>query len=78
MFSTRGQGLFTLFDLTQTAYNGLVAEIPKVPEDQFKAVIRALLNTPPMPMSDIPRKREKAEPKSKKRSYRRSRSPSPS
>ena len=39
--------------------------IPKVPEDQFKAVIRALLNTPPMPMSEIPRKREKAKPPAK-------------
>jgi hypothetical protein len=35
-----------------------VANIPKVPEDQFKAVVRALLNTPPMPLADIPRKRE--------------------
>jgi hypothetical protein len=35
-----------------------VANIPKVPKDQFEAVIRSLLNTPPMPMADIPRKRE--------------------
>jgi hypothetical protein len=35
-----------------------MAKIPKVPEDHFKAVIHALLNTPPMPMADIPRKRE--------------------
>jgi hypothetical protein len=42
-----------------------VADIPKVPEDQFKAVIRALLNTPPMPLADIPRKRE-AKPKNPK------------
>jgi hypothetical protein len=34
-----------------------MAEIPKVPENQFKAVVRALLNTPPMPMAGIPRKR---------------------
>lgn len=33
-------------------------DIPKVPKDQFEAVIRSLLNAPPMPMSDIPRKRE--------------------
>jgi hypothetical protein len=33
-----------------------VADIPKVLEDQFKAAIRALLNTPPMPMAEIPRK----------------------
>jgi hypothetical protein len=35
-----------------------LADIPKVRADQFAAVIKALLNTPPMPMSDIPRKRE--------------------
>jgi hypothetical protein len=35
-----------------------VANIPKVPEDQFNAVLRALLNAPPMPMADIPRKRK--------------------
>jgi len=35
-----------------------VAAILKVPRAEFEAVIRALLNTPPMPMSDIPRKRE--------------------
>jgi hypothetical protein len=34
-----------------------MADSIKVPEDQFKAVMRALLNTPPMPASDIPRKR---------------------
>ena len=46
-----------------------MAESIKVPEDQFKAVMRALLNTPPMPASDIPRKREpkaKKQPTSKK------------
>jgi hypothetical protein len=37
---------------------GFMPDIPKVPEDQFKAVIRALLNTPPLPLADIPRKRE--------------------
>lgn len=30
----------------------------KVPEDQFKAVIRAPLNAPPIPAGDRPRKRE--------------------
>lgn len=40
------------------AYNGPVADIPKVPQDKFEAVIRALLKAPPMPLSDIPRKRE--------------------
>jgi hypothetical protein len=47
-----------------------VADIPKVPEDQFKAVVSALLNTPPMPMDEIPRKRvpkAKAKRKTKKR-----------
>jgi hypothetical protein len=31
----------------------------KVPKDRFERVIRALLNTPPMPMTDILRKRER-------------------
>jgi hypothetical protein len=35
-----------------------VADIPKVPRAEFEAVIKSLLNTPPMPMSDIPKKRE--------------------
>ena len=40
----------------------------KVPKDQFKAVIRALLNTPPIPLADIPRKRApKAKRTAKKR-----------
>jgi hypothetical protein len=30
----------------------------KVPKEQFEAAIRALLNTPPSPASDIPKKRE--------------------
>jgi hypothetical protein len=34
------------------------ARIPKVPKAQFEAVIRALLNSPPMPMSEIGRKRK--------------------
>lgn len=34
------------------------SESLKVPKDKFEAAIRALLNTPPTPMSDIPRKRE--------------------
>jgi hypothetical protein len=32
----------------------------KVPEDQFKAVIKALLNTPPMTMAGISPKKTKA------------------
>jgi hypothetical protein len=35
-----------------------MAESIKVSEDQFKAVMRALLNTPPMPMDSIAKKRE--------------------
>jgi len=41
------------------AYNGLVAESIRVPEDQFKTVVKALLNTPPLPLADIPRKRKR-------------------
>jgi hypothetical protein len=32
------------------------AEIPKVPEDEFNRIIRALLKAPPLPMTDITRK----------------------
>jgi len=39
------------------AYNGVVAESLKVPKEPFEAVIRALLDAPPMPASGIPRKR---------------------
>ncbi|HWQ52255.1 MAG TPA: hypothetical protein VN442_01135 [Bryobacteraceae bacterium] len=40
----------------------------KVPKEQFEAVIRKLLGTPPMPMAEIPRKREpKAQRRPKKR-----------
>ena len=35
-----------------------MADSVKVPGDQFKAVMRALLNAPPMPASTIARKRE--------------------
>jgi hypothetical protein len=46
----------------------LMADSLKVPKEQFESVIRALLNTPPMPASDIPRKREqKAKRTAKKR-----------
>jgi hypothetical protein len=38
--------------------HGLVAESLKVPKDKYEAVMRALLNAPPMPMAHIPRKRE--------------------
>jgi len=47
--------------------------IPKVPKDQFEAVIRALLNTPPMPADKITDKRrrrpdaKKPGPKKKRR-----------
>jgi hypothetical protein len=42
-----------------------MADSLKVPKDKFERVVKALLNTPPMPMSDIPRKRErKAKAKS--------------
>lgn len=54
----------------QQSYNGVVTESLKVDKERFETVIKALLNTPPMPASDIPRKREpKAKkPKAKKRS----------
>jgi hypothetical protein len=52
----------------------LVADIPKVPRAEFEAVIKALLNTPPMRLADIPRtqerkpdKREKGKPERRKR-----------
>lgn len=49
-------------------YNGLVADIPKVPKAQFEAVLRSLLNAAPMPMADIPRSREsKAKAKRSKK-----------
>ena len=51
----------------ESAYTGLVAESLKVPADQFKAVIRALLNTLPMPMATISPKRPKAKRRTKKR-----------
>jgi hypothetical protein len=35
-----------------------VADIPKVPRAEFEAVIKALLNTPPLPMAAIPCKRK--------------------
>jgi hypothetical protein len=40
-----------------------VVDIPKVPKQKFEAVIRALVNTPPTPMADRPRKRK---PKAKR------------
>jgi hypothetical protein len=45
-------------------YNGGVAGSVKVRKEEFERVIRALLNTPPTPMADIPRKRG---PEGKKR-----------
>jgi hypothetical protein len=44
-----------------------VAESLKVPEDQFKAVVRALLNTPPSTQADMPKKPKAAKPSAKKR-----------
>jgi len=44
-----------------------VSNIPKVRKEQFEAVILALLKTPPMPMAEIPRKRELKHPKAKRR-----------
>jgi hypothetical protein len=38
----------------------------KTPKAQFDAVLRSLLTAPPMPMADVPRKRE-AKPHAKKR-----------
>jgi len=35
-----------------------VAESLKVSKDKFDAVMRALLTTPPLPLADIPRKRD--------------------
>ena len=35
-----------------------MVDIPKVPKTQFDAVLRSLLSAAPMPMADIPRKRE--------------------
>jgi hypothetical protein len=46
----------------------MAKESVKVPEDQFKAVLKALLNAPPMPASDITPKRE---PTTKKRAAKR-------
>jgi len=34
-----------------------MAKPVNVPKEEFERVIRALLNTPPTPMADIPRKR---------------------
>ena len=45
-----------------------MSNIFKVPKDKFEAAIKALLNTPPTPMADIPSKREpKVKPGRKKR-----------
>lgn len=39
----------------------------KVPEDQFKAVIRALLTAPPLPLAAIGKKRERKPARRNKR-----------
>ena len=48
-----------------------MADIPKVPKAEFEAVIKALLNTPPMPADAIegkrPRKAGARKPGPKKR-----------
>jgi len=45
-----------------------VSQSLKVPKDKFERVIKALLNTLPMPMADMPRKLEpKGKPGPKKR-----------
>jgi hypothetical protein len=54
-------GNYPYLKTTHGAYTGFVAESLKVPADQFKAVIRALLNTPPSTQADMPKK--KREPK---------------
>jgi hypothetical protein len=43
-----------------------VAESLKVPKKQFENVIRALLNTPPLPLAEIPRKRVPKHPTPKR------------
>jgi hypothetical protein len=53
----------TELQLRNRSYNEVVTDSLKVPKEQFEAVMRALLSTPPMPASDIPPKRE---PKTKK------------
>ena len=60
---TNCEGSISSSTRRRRVYNGYVADSIKVSGDQFKAVMRALLNTPPMPASDIPRKRA---PKAKK------------
>jgi hypothetical protein len=58
-----------------------VAESVKVDADAFTAAIRALLNTPPEKMADIPRKREpraqKPRPKRKRKREPRAQKPRP-
>jgi hypothetical protein len=44
-----------------------VADSVKVDAEDFKAVMRALLQTKPTPMADIPRKREPKKPAKGKR-----------
>ncbi len=44
-----------------------MAESLKVKKEPFEAVIRALLKTPPMPASDIPRKLAEKAKRAKKR-----------
>ena len=39
----------------------------EVPNERFENVVENLLSTPPMPMADIPRKRQAQQPKSKEK-----------
>jgi hypothetical protein len=52
----------------------LMPDSLKVPKDKFEAVIKALLNAPPMPMTEItdkrPRRSDAKKPGPKKRSLR--------
>jgi hypothetical protein len=50
-----------------TAYTEVVADSLKVDKDKFEAAIRALLNTKPTRLSDIPPKRQPKAKATKKR-----------
>ena len=44
---------------TREVYNRLVDTIPKVPKRQFDAILSKLLNTPPLPLAAIGKKRDR-------------------
>lgn len=48
-----------ILQLKNQVYNTLVPEIPKVPKAQFDAVLSKLLSAPPLPLSDIRKKRRR-------------------